>query len=114
MSVKALVLSSANWRSEVEDADQPVLVDFSASWCPPCRAIAPTIDALAVEFQGRIKVATLDVDAEPDLAERYGVRAMPTLLMLERGRVVDQHLGAAPPDRLRAFLLSHASGAVPA
>ena len=114
MSVKALILSSANWRSEVEDADQPVLVDFSASWCPPCRAIAPTIDALAVEFQGRIKVATLDVDAEPDLAERYGVRAMPTLLMLERGRVVDQHLGAAPPDRLRAFLLSHAPAAVPA
>jgi thioredoxin len=114
VSVKALILSSANWRSEVEEADQPVLVDFSASWCPPCRAIAPTIDALAVEFQGRIKVATLDVDAEPDLAERYGVRAMPTLLMLARGRVVDQHLGAAPPDRLRAFLLPHASGELPA
>ena len=114
MSVKAVVLSAANWRSEVEDAEQPVLVDFSASWCPPCRAIAPTIDALAEEFRGRIKVGTLDVDAEPELAERYGVRAMPTLLMLDRGKVVDQHLGAAPREILHAFLLAHAPAEVPA
>lgn len=114
MSVKALALSTANWRSEVEEAAQPVLVDFSASWCPPCRAIAPTIDALAVEFQGRITVGTVDVDAEPELAERYEIRAMPTLLILDRGRVVDQRLGAAPPEVLRAFLLSHAPAAVPA
>lgn len=114
MSVKALALSAANWRSEVEEAAQPVLVDFSASWCPPCRAIAPTIDALAVEFQGRITVGTVDVDAEPELAERYEIRAMPTLLILDRGRVVDQRLGAAPPEVLRAFLLSHAPAAVPA
>ena len=114
MSVKALALSSANWRSEVEEAVRPVLVDFSASWCPPCRAIAPTIDALAEEFQGRLKVGMVDVDAEPELAERYGIRAMPTLLIFDRGRVVDQRLGAAPKDMLRAFLLAHAPGAVPA
>lgn len=114
MSVKTLALSSANWGSEVEQAVQPVLVDFSASWCPPCRAIAPAIDALAEEFQGRIKVGMVDVDAEPELAERYGIRAMPTLLIFDRGRVVDQRLGAAPPDVLRTFVLSHAADAVPA
>lgn len=114
MSVKALVLSSDNWRSEVEEAQQPVLVDFSATWCPPCRSIAPTIDALAVEFQGRVKVATLDVDAEPGLAERYGVRAMPTLLVISRGEVVGRHLGAAPPDRLREFVAAYAPTGVPA
>jgi len=114
VSVKALALSSANWRSEVEEAVRPVLVDFSASWCPPCRAIAPTIDALAEEFQGRLKVGMVDVDAEPELAERYGIRAMPTLLIFDRGRVVDQRLGGAPKDMLRAFLLAHAPGAVPA
>jgi thioredoxin 1 len=114
VSVKALVVSSANWRSEVEEAQQPVLVDFSATWCPPCRAIAPTIDALAVEFQGRVKVVTLDVDAEPELAERYGVRAMPTLLVLARGEVVGRHLGAAPAERLREFVAAHAPDAVPA
>lgn len=104
MSAKALTLTSANWTSEVENAAEPVLVDFSATWCPPCRAIAPTIDALAVEFAGRVKVGTIDVDAEPEIAERYHVRAMPTLLMLKQGRVLDQHLGAAPPERLRAFV----------
>lgn len=114
MSVKALALSSANWRSEVEEAVQPILVDFSASWCPPCRAIAPTIDALAEEFQGRLKVGMVDVDAEPELAERYGIRAMPTLLIIDGGRVVDQRLGAAPPEVLRAFVQSHAAAAVPA
>jgi thioredoxin 1 len=112
VSAKALILTSANWTSEVENAAEPVLVDFSATWCPPCRAIAPTIDALAGEFLGRVKVGTIDVDAEPELAERYNVRAMPTLLMLKGGRVLDQHLGAAPPERLRAFVAAHVPEAV--
>ncbi len=114
MSDKAVTLTSKNWASEVEQSSQPVLVDFSATWCPPCRAIAPTIDALAEEFRGRVKVGTIDVDAEPEIAERYHVRAMPTLLILDRGKVLDQRLGAAPPDVLRAFVLQHAPAVVPA
>ena len=114
MSEKAITLTSANWASEVEQSSQPVLVDFSATWCPPCRAIAPTIDALAEEFRGRVKVGTIDVDAFPDIAERYQVRAMPTLLILDRGKVLDQRLGAAPPAVLRAFVLEHAPAVVPA
>ena len=114
MSAKAVNLTSANWASEVEQSAQPVLVDFSATWCPPCRAIAPTIDALAEEFRGRVKVATIDVDAEPEIAERYHVRAMPTLLILQGGKVLDQRLGAAPPDVLRAFVQQYAPAVVPA
>jgi thioredoxin 1 len=114
MSDKAVTLTSANWLSEVEQSPLPVLVDFSATWCPPCRAIGPTIDALAEEFRGRVKVGTIDVDAEPVIAERYQVRAMPTLLILDRGRVLDQRLGAAPPDVLRAFVQQHAPAAVSA
>ena len=109
MSEKALALSSENWQREVEESPLPVLVDFTASWCPPCHAIAPTIDALAAEFAGRVKVGKLDVDSEPELAERYAVRAMPTLMILDRGKVVDQRLGAAPPRELRAFVADHAA-----
>ena len=108
MSERTVVLSSENWRSEVEESALPVLVDFTASWCPPCHAIAPTIDALASELAGRVKVAKLDVDREPELAERYGVQAMPTLMVFVGGRVVDQRLGAAPPSVLRSFALEHA------
>src|SRR5262245_36902351 len=112
LSEKTLALSSQNWRQEVEESPLPVLVDFTASWCPPCHAIAPTIDALAAEFAGRLKVGNLDVDSEPELAERYSVRAMPTLLILDHGKVVDQRLGAAPPQVLRAFVAEHAAPTV--
>lgn len=109
MSTRALTLTKENWQREVEESELPVLVDFGASWCPPCRAIAPTIDALAEEFAGRVKVATLDVDAEPELAERFEVRSVPTLLMLSRGRVLEQRIGAASRDVLHAFVASHAA-----
>lgn len=108
MSKGAVTLTSDNWSQEVEQSSQPVLVDFGASWCPPCKAIAPTIEALAEEFHGRVKVAKVDVDDEPALAERYGIRSVPTVLMLDRGRVVDQRLGAAPRATLHAFVEAHA------
>lgn len=109
MSDRALQVTSDNWQSEVEQSPIPVLVDFTAAWCPPCRALAPTIDALAVDLAGRVKVVTLDVDAEPALAERYGVQAMPTLLLLDHGRVLEQRIGAAPRATIEAFVLPHAA-----
>lgn len=108
MGAGAVTLTSENWASEVEQSELPVLVDFGASWCPPCKAIAPTIEALASELAGRVKVAKIDVDDEPGLAERYGIRSVPTLLILDRGRVVDQRLGAAAPAVLKAFAEAHA------
>lgn len=107
MSDRALTLTSENWSREVEQSELPVLVDFGATWCPPCKAIAPTIDALAAEFAGRVKIAQLDVDDEPALAERYGIRSVPTLMILDHGRVVDQRLGAAPRSVLQAFVEAH-------
>jgi len=100
-------LSSENWDREVLQSDVPVLVDFSATWCPPCRLIEPTIEKLAAEFAGRARVGSIDVDRHPEIAERYGVNAMPTLLVFQGGRVVDQRIGAGSEPVLRGFLEAH-------
>jgi thioredoxin 1 len=102
------VVNSGNFDEEVLHAEQPVLVDFWAEWCPPCRRLAPTIDALAAEYAGRMKVAKLDVDESPDLAGRYGVRSIPTLLVFRGGSVVEQRIGALPKDDLARLLDGHA------
>lgn len=104
MNEKVLVLDSKNFEGEVLRSEQPVLVDFWASWCGPCRALAPTIDALAEQFHGRVKVAKLDVDASPDVAGRYGVQSIPTLLLFRGGAVVEQRVGLIPKDELARLL----------
>ncbi len=91
--------TEATFHAEVLDADQPVLVDFWATWCGPCVAMAPLLDNLAVAYEGRAKVVKVDVDKNPDTAARYGVRAMPTLLLFKGGEVVDNLVGN--PGRLR-------------
>jgi thioredoxin 1 len=113
MSENACVVTSANFEQEVLKSGEPVLVDFWAQWCPPCRMIAPVLDALAVEYKGRVKVAKLDVDGSPDVAGRYGVQAIPTLLLFRDGKVVEQRIGALPRPELVRLLDAHAP-AVPA
>ena len=96
MNKDVVVLTDDNWKTEVLEADGPVLVDFWAEWCPPCRMIAPAVDALATAYTGRAKVAKLNIDENPDLAHAFGVRSIPTLLVFKGGQVVDQQIGAVP------------------
>lgn len=86
----------------VEQARGLALVDFTADWCPPCRMLAPHIDALARELTGSVIVTKVDVDEQPGIASRYGVMSMPTLLFFRDGKVVDRIVGALPPAQLRA------------
>ena len=100
-------VTDSNFDSEVLKSNLPTLVDFWAIWCGPCKQIAPTVDALANEYQGRVKVAKLDVDHNQITAQQYGVRSIPTLLIFKGGRVVGQLVGAAPRSRLEAELKKH-------
>ena len=93
---KARAVTAADFDSEVLHAEVPVLVDFWAPWCPPCRAIGPEVDAVAEVMEGRAKVLKLDVDEEPEIESRYGVRSIPTLLFFKGGQVAGQIVGAVP------------------
>ena len=85
--------TDANFEAEVLNSDQPVLVDFWATWCGPCRTIAPTIEELASDYDGRARVVKLDVDNNPQTAMKYGIRSIPSLLFFKDGRPVDQMVG---------------------
>ena len=92
---KYVTLTDSNFQEEVLNADQPVLVDFWAAWCGPCRIIAPVIEELAEDFEGRAKIGKLDVDHNPQIAMQFGIRSIPTLLFFKDGQVVDQMIGAS-------------------
>jgi thioredoxin 1 len=95
-SPKYVVATDDTFQEVVVDSEVPVLVDFWATWCAPCRVIAPVIEELADEFQGRAKVVKLDVDNNPRVAMDYGIRSIPTLLFFKDGRPVDQLIGVVP------------------
>ena len=97
---KYTTLTDANFQKEVLENSQPVLVDFWADWCGPCHMIAPAIEELATDFEGRAKVGKLDVDANGKIAAQYGIRSIPAILLFKDGRVVDQVLGVAPKSEL--------------
>ena len=104
MNKDVVVLTDDNWKKEVTEAEGPVLVDFWAEWCPPCRMIAPSIDALATAYSGRAKVGKLNVDENPAVAQAFGVRSIPTLLVFKGGKVADQQIGALPQPRIAEML----------
>ncbi|MGE0788892.1 MAG: thioredoxin [Sandaracinaceae bacterium] len=91
-----VAVNDLNFDSEVVNSDTPVLVDFTATWCGPCRQIAPLVDQLADEYQGRAKVAKLDIDESPGTASRFQIRGVPTILIFKGGEVVDRQVGLAP------------------
>jgi thioredoxin 1 len=103
-ATKVLEVTDRSFRTDVLASTQPVLVDFGADWCAPCRAIAPFIDAIAAKYDGKVRVATCDVDRNPELANRFDVRSIPTLLLFHDGRVVGRMVGAASRDRIERFV----------
>ena len=103
-SDKVIPVNDLNFDSEVIQSTVPVLVDFTATWCAPCRAVAPIVDQLAGEYDGRVKVTKLDIDESPGVAQKFGIRGVPTLMMFKGGKVVGQQVGAAPKVRLAALL----------
>ena len=98
---QALEFTTDNFDSEVLQSDQPVLVDFWATWCQPCRRIAPLIDELAVENQGGAKVGKLNIDDSPKIAEQYGISSIPAILVFKGGEVQERMVGLPPKERIQ-------------
>ncbi len=95
-----VTLQDSTFEQEVLKSDIPVLVDFWAVWCGPCKAIAPTVEELAKQYKGKVKVAKMDVDEHQNVPQQYGIRSIPTLLLFKGGRVVDTIVGAVPKAKL--------------
>ncbi len=104
MAGNVIVLNDNNFQSEVLDSDVPVLVDFWATWCGPCRAVAPLVEQLADDYNGRAKVAKLDVDSARSVAQQFNITSIPTLIVFKGGQAVDQVMGARPKAQLAQLI----------
>lgn len=103
-------VSDANFGQEVLNSNVPVLVDFWAEWCGPCLAIAPVLDELSTELQGKVKIVKLNVDENPNTTVKYGVRSIPTMILFKGGEAADMKIGAGTPKAgLAKWLESHAA-----
>lgn len=102
-----LAITDSNFEQEVISSQQPVLVDFWAQWCGPCKAIAPILDEIAREYSGKIKIAKLDVDQNPATPPKFGVRGIPTLILFKDGQVKATQVGLVSKAELKSFIDSH-------
>ena len=104
MSDNIINVTDSTFDSMVLKSEVPALVDFWASWCAPCRAIAPIVEEMATEYTGRIRVAKMNVDDNPATPGRYGVRGIPTLILFKGGKVIDQLVGAVPKNQIKELI----------
>ena len=104
MSKHVFEFTVGSFDSDVLQSDLPVLVDFWAEWCGPCKSIAPVIEEIAVEYKGKVRVGKVDVDQHNQIAMQFGVRSIPTLLILKEGKVVNQLVGAVPKNNITELL----------
>ena len=95
-------VNDANFEELVLQSDKPVLVDFWAEWCGPCRMVAPVVEELSQDYAGKLLVAKVDVDSNPETAMKFGIRNIPTILFFKEGEIVDKHVGVAPKSTLSA------------
>jgi len=107
--MKPIEITDANFEQEVIQSDLPVLIDFWAVWCGPCRMIAPIVEEIAGEYDGKVKVGKLDVDNNPNTAVKYGIRSIPSLLIFKGGEVVDNIIGAVPKEQITEKLAAQMS-----
>lgn len=105
-----LEVTDGNFDQAVLKSDQPVMVDFWAAWCGPCKALAPVVDEVAAAYSGKVKVGKMDVDRNPSTPQRYGVRGIPTLLIFKNGQVQEQIVGYVARDVIEKALNKHVNG----
>jgi thioredoxin len=103
-SEKIVTVTDQNWEQEVLKSDQPVLVDFWAQWCGPCRMVAPVLEQLAGEMDGKLRIAKLDVDSNQQTAYQFGVQSIPTFILFKNGQVADRMMGAMPKSAFESFI----------
>lgn len=101
---KALKFTDDSFNEDVLDSDKPVLVDFWAEWCGPCRMVGPVVEEMAGEYEGKAKIGKVNVDENPEISTKYGIRSIPSLLIFKDGEVVDQIVGAVPKSQLKKQL----------
>ncbi|MBE0691159.1 MAG: thioredoxin [Anaerolineae bacterium] len=107
--MKTFEVTNGNFQQEVLDSDQPVLIDFWAEWCGPCKLIAPIVDQIAEEYDGKLRVGKLDTDTQGDVAMRYGIMGIPTLLLFKGGQVAARITGYQPKERIVGQIKQHLS-----